>query len=142
METARNDFWADAEIISSYTRAQAIEDGMLNDISEVAREAGITVPVAITAAAWSNCVEWTDADTKRQTYQDVSGRLWDVVSMLAFRMRSAKRRGENSSTVHFQMIRVPRGGRGRTAKKVVLKSVIGGGDNGEMVITVMLPDED
>ena len=43
-------FWDDAEVISSYSRAQAIEDGVLVDVSTVAKEAGIKFPVAMTAA--------------------------------------------------------------------------------------------
>ena len=36
------------EVISSYSRAQAIEDGVLVDVSSVARAAGIKFPVAMT----------------------------------------------------------------------------------------------
>jgi len=39
--------FADAEYISVYTRAEAIEDGVLKDVSELAREAGFKYPVAI-----------------------------------------------------------------------------------------------
>ena len=35
------------EVIYSYTRAQAIEDGVLADASKMAREAGFRIPVAI-----------------------------------------------------------------------------------------------
>ena len=45
-----------ADLIHSYSRAQAIEDGVLIDVSTVAREAGITYPVALTSAAWGRCV--------------------------------------------------------------------------------------
>lgn len=69
------------EAISTYSRRQAIEDGMLVDISEMAAEAGFNCPVAITRAAWSDCVKWTEADSNRQTHQDESGRLWDVLWM-------------------------------------------------------------
>ena len=82
-------FWDDAEIISTYTRAQAIEDGMLVDVTETAREAGFRYPVAMTSAAWSDCVAWTDEDTQRQAPQDESGRLWDVLWMA----KQAARRG-------------------------------------------------
>ena len=45
-------FWDDAEIIYPYTRAQALEDGVLVDVSEIAKEAGIKFPVALTAAVY------------------------------------------------------------------------------------------
>ena len=44
------------EVISSYSRAQAIEDGALVDVSEMAREAGIKAPICLTQGAWSICV--------------------------------------------------------------------------------------
>ena len=44
------------DVIYQYTRAQAIEDGMLIDVTETAREAGITIPTALTAAVWERCV--------------------------------------------------------------------------------------
>jgi hypothetical protein len=34
--------------IHSYSRAQAIEDGVLSDVSSAAREVGIRYPVALT----------------------------------------------------------------------------------------------
>ena len=39
-------------VISVYTRAQAIEDGILVDVSETAREAGFRIPVAVTRSVW------------------------------------------------------------------------------------------
>ena len=39
-------------VIFAYTRAQAIEDGILVDVSETAREAGFRIPVAITRTVW------------------------------------------------------------------------------------------
>jgi hypothetical protein len=38
----------EADLIHRYTRAQAIADGVLIDVSAVARKAGITYPVALT----------------------------------------------------------------------------------------------
>ncbi len=39
--------------ISAYSRAQAIEDGILVDVSDTAREAGFNIPVAITRTVWN-----------------------------------------------------------------------------------------
>ena len=41
-------------VISAYTRAQAIADGVLVDVSEMAREAGLKHPTALTATVWRN----------------------------------------------------------------------------------------
>jgi hypothetical protein len=45
-----------ADLIHRYTRADALRDGVLIDVSAAAREAGIRWPLALTAAAWANCV--------------------------------------------------------------------------------------
>ncbi|HEV8714223.1 MAG TPA: DUF6573 family protein, partial [Candidatus Binatia bacterium] len=46
----------DAEIISLYTRSQAIEDGFLVDVSVLARESGFKWPVAVTRRVWDEVV--------------------------------------------------------------------------------------
>ena len=66
-------------VISTYTRAQAIEDGVLVDVGSTAQEAGFKWPVALTVGAWADCVAWTEDDSRQQVYQDESGRLWDVL---------------------------------------------------------------
>jgi hypothetical protein len=45
-----------ADLIHRYTRADAIRDGVLIDVSATAREAGFKYAVALTAAAWAQCV--------------------------------------------------------------------------------------
>ena len=62
----------------AYTRAQAIEDGILVDVSETAREAGFNIPVAVTRAVWNRLVAVPEGYLG---FQDERGRLWDVVSM-------------------------------------------------------------
>lgn len=125
------------EVIFGYSRAQAISDGVLVDVSFMAGEAGFTVPVAMTSAVWCDCVEWSDEDSRRQTHQDESGRLWDVLWMAHLAARRAQ--GE---TIVFTLHRVPRGGKGRMPGKVTLQLHIGPGDAEEPVITVMMPGED
>lgn len=126
------------EPIHTYTREQAIDDGMLVDVTETATEAGFRIPVAMTRAAWADCVEWSEADSKRQTYQDEAARLWDVLWMAM----NAARRGAGRQSLQFQLYRVPRGGRATRPRLVELVASIGSGDQGEPVITIMLPGED
>ena len=126
------------DVIYSYTRAQALEDGYLVDVSEMAREAGFKLNTVLTRTVWNDCVEWDDDDSKRQTYQDQDGRLWDVLFMAS----NSARMNPNSSQILYQLYRVPRGGRGKRAKLVTLKLHIGPGDQGEPVITIMMPNED
>lgn len=135
-------------VIYAYTRAQALADGVLVDVSNAATEAGFKVSVALTRAAWDDCVEWTDEDNRRQTVQNESGRLWDVLWMgyiaIASRLRvpESGRSQERFPALFYQLYRVPRGGRAMRPRKVTLKMLSGPGDNGEHVITIMLPHED
>ena len=127
------------DVISTYTCSQAIEDGQLIDVSETAREAGFTLPVAMTATVWADCIAWTDDDNKRQAYQDESGRLWDVLHMASHGIRTNKTSGDQ---LLYQLYRVPRDGHSTEAVLVTLKLIIGPGDTPEPVITILLPNED
>lgn len=130
MEKFSDNLWEGAEVISVYTRKQAIEDGTLVDVSETAREAGIKFPVALTRSVWCEYVEVPTGVTG----QDERGRLWDVVWML----RIAAARSEGEQIYYRLYVR----NNNRPPKLVTLKALCGPGDNGEPVITVMLPDED
>jgi len=120
------------DLIYAYTRAQAIEDGVLVDVSEMAREAGFKWPVAVTAEVWATI---ENIPPKLQGFQDVQGRLWDVLWML----KLASRRG--GTETHYRLI-VDRNENGRRLRYLTLKAVSGPGDDAEPVITVMLPWQD
>ena len=127
------------EVISTYTRAQAIDDGLLIDTGSMAQEAGFKWPVAITANAWADCVAWTENDSGKQVHQDQSGRLWDVLFLASHAIRTASGSGDR---LLFQLYRVPRDGRSMEAVLTTLKLIAGPGDQGEPVITILWPDED
>ena len=127
------------DVISTYTRAQALEDGVLIDPGTMAAEAGFKWPVAITADAWADCVAWTEDDSARQVHQDQDGRLWDVLFMAFYAVRTSQESGDR---ILFQLLRVPRDGRSTKAKLVTLRMIVGPGDSGEPVITILLPHED
>ena len=127
------------DVISTYTRAQAIEDGVLIDAGNIAQEAGFQWPVAVTSAAWADCVAWSEDDSDKQVHQDESGRLWDVLFMASHAVRTRSGSGDR---LLFQLYRVSRDGRSTQAELTTLKLIVGLGDQGEPVITVLLPDED
>jgi hypothetical protein len=122
------------EPIFSYSRAQAIEDGVLVDVSSVAKEAGITFPVALTSAVYEKYVKVP----KGVKLQDESGRLWDVLWMTRFAIKSSK---PGSSEIVVKL-HVRNDNRPGTPPLVLLKAVCGPGDHAEPVITIMLPEED
>ena len=126
-------------VISTYTRAQSIEDGVLVDVGSMANEASFKWSVALTSAAWADCVAWTDADSQQQVHQDQSGRLWDVLYMASHGIRTRKDVGDR---LLFQLYRLPRDGHSMEAELITLKLIVGPGDSGEPVITILLPHED
>jgi hypothetical protein len=131
-------------LIFSYTRAQAIADGVLVDVSKLAKEAGFRYPVAVTAAVWAECVTVPDGVAG----QDETGRLWDVLNLLRFAIASkvAVPRyalpGQNldGERVDFA-VHVRKNSEG-DPPLVDLYALCGPGDNGEPVVTIMLPNED
>ena len=122
-----------ADLIHRYSRGDAIADGVLLDVTSTAREAGIRYPVALTRAVWERCV----AVPAGVVWQDEAGRLWDVLWLLA----CAIRRGNDGREVRFG-VHVRNDNHDRTPPLVRLKAVCGPGDDGEPVVTIMLPDED
>jgi hypothetical protein len=103
-------------------------------VSTTAREAGSKYPVALTAAAWGRCVTVPPG----VACQDEAGRLSDVLTMLRFAVRSP---GGDGPEVRFG-VHVRNDNRDRTPPLVRLKALCGPGDQGEPVVTVMLPHED
>lgn len=129
------------EVIYSYTRAQALEDGVLVDVSEMAQEAGFKFPVALTQRLHAEVI--TPDPRAAEEGQSVDGRLWDALHMLHMAIRGAipkktYRTGVSQVTeyqCYFIMNR-------RQRRLLTLKAVCGPGDDAEPVITIMLPDED
>jgi hypothetical protein len=118
--------------IHSYSRAQAIADGVLIDVTATAREAGIRYPVALTRAAWERCITVPPG----VVCQDEAGRLWDVLGLL--RCAAGRCPGpEVRLGVH-----VRGDNREGTPPLVRLKALCGPGDDARPCITVMLPWED
>jgi hypothetical protein len=119
------------EILYVYSRANAIEDGLLIDVTTTANEAGIRYPTAVTRAVWERYV----AVPRSACWQDEAGRLWDIMTML----RHAARAAPDSSEIRFVVyVRNDE----TQPKPVTLKAVCGPGDDLEPVVTVMLPEED
>ena len=122
------------EPIHVYSRAQAFEDGVLIDVSKIAKEAGFMIPVALTYAVWADCVVWVEEEEK--AIQDEVGRLWDVVFMSAL----AAQRANQEGSAQVLLMRVPRGG--VRPQVVKLNMVVGAGDTQDPVITIMQQGED
>ncbi len=114
------------EVIFTYSRAQAIEDGVLMDLSHVdsIREHW-KFPFACTSTVWTII----EAALKREG-EDLSGICHDI-SVLA---HLAIPTGRDTNEIRFKVIIA-----GRTH---TLKLHLGPGDTSAPVLTLMLPHED
>ena len=118
-------------MISAYSRAQAIADGVLVDVSEMAHEAGVKIPTALTHAVWADYVRVPEG----VECQDESGRLWDILMMFRF---AAKQSPKQDTLLFDLFVRNDN----QSAKRVSFKAICGPGDTPEPVLTILLPDED
>jgi hypothetical protein len=122
----------DPDLISAYSRSDALADGLLVDVTETAREAGFLYPVALTRAAWELCIALSPP--AKRAGNDVRGRLWDVIWM----MRWAIGRSRGGPDIAFEVLCVTTSAR---PSRVALRAVVGPGDDAEPVVTVMLTEE-
>jgi hypothetical protein len=122
------------EVIYSYTRAQAVADGVQVDVSKVAAEAGIRFPVFLTRTVFDSFVTVPEGVTG----QDEAGRLWDIVWMLRFGIIRA-RPGVDRIPVAMYVRND-----NHAARLVKLIATCGALDidDPQPAITVMMPDED
>jgi hypothetical protein len=125
-------FWDDADVISVYTRGQAIADGVLIDITELVRHY-FKYPVAVTAAVW----RMLDTIPAWSGYESVGARARDMAHMLCYQAST-----QRTDVLLFNILITKPGGGPRKARLVTLKSHIGPGDDYASVITIMLPEED
>ncbi|MCF8568557.1 hypothetical protein LLE49_27950 [Alicyclobacillus tolerans] len=123
--------WSNADVIHTYTRDQALEDEVLINVTNLAKETGVCLPVAVTAKLWHEYIVPSEADEAQG--QDTNGRLWDVLYLFAI---SARR--TNGSMLRYDVGFLVNG----QHQVVRLKALIGPGDNWEPVITIMLSNED
>jgi len=128
-------------VIDTYTRSQAIADGVLVEVpDDLAREAGLRAPVALTRAAWDECVRWTEEDTTTTGIpQQETARLRDVLYMASLAIRLSRR---NARRRAFTVSRVPRPGAQYQSSRVDLVVAAGPGDQDELALTIMLRGED
>jgi hypothetical protein len=120
----------DSDVIHTYSREQAIADGVLVDVTTTAKEAGFKFPVALTSAVRAR-LEPSEHDATRG--QSFEGRLWDVLMVLRYCAGNV-----DTDIVTFEVI-VAENDEQHT---VHLKAHIGPGDNAEPVVTIMFEHED
>ena len=125
---------AEFEVIHTYSRAQAIEDGVLVDVSKVVpdlvQNAGIKLHVAMTSEVWNEYVQVPEGIVG----QDWKGRLWDILYLFQVQARRAK-----GSEILFQLYAR---NDNRRPRRVTLKAVCGPDDAGKPCVTILTPAQD
>lgn len=129
--TLNHDF---GEVVFTYTRAQAIADGVQVEVTKTAQEAGIRFPMFITRAVFDNYV----AVPAGVTAQDEAGRLWDLVWMTRFAILRSKPGCDRLPVALYV--------RNDNTRSRLVKLVAQCGpldiDDPQPAITLMMPDED
>ena len=121
------------ETIFTYTRQDAIEDGVLVDVSACAKQAGFKFPVAITERVYNSINNIPPA----YDHEDYYGRLWDVLTTCRYAAKNSQ-----GDTILFQVILHTENNLLRRDIPITLKAICHGGDHREPVITIMFTDED
>ena len=127
--SAEQDEWP---VIYSYSRADALADGTLVDVSETARAAKFRIPVAVIRTIWTRCVEVPDG--VRNMSESV--RLWRVLHALHIGIALCF---GCSDRLTFKLDVPSVDG---AVEHVEILAVCGPGDDGEPVLTLMAPDEE
>ena len=132
------------QVVHVYTRAQAIADGGLFDVTDTEGGRLFGVPVAITAGLHADINDFpNDGSIQGEKAQDwqrrrFEVRLWDVM-FVGLTLGSSCPKNELVYTIEMPVNR-PGGNVART-KNYRVKMVVHGGDNGERVYTFMRRDE-
>lgn len=124
----------DMPIIFIYTRREALEDGVLVDVTELAKEASFVIPVAITAEVEAKILSISKEGEKFGQSRD--GRLWDIIWMLRVAIMQD---GEKSPGLIFFTVLVQND---NEPEAISLKAICGPRDDGKPVVTIMFPYED
>lgn len=120
-------------IIYSYTRSQAIEDGVLIDVTPQAMESGFKVPVAVGDHLYHRYI--VPPDGLDGYGQSIKGRLHDVLYLA----QAAAIKNDGWRVVFDCMFLMGEGPRFETVKIV---AVICGDDQGKPAITICLPEDE
>ena len=125
--------WAGFEVIHKYTRAQAIEDGVLVDVTARARACGFRLPVAMTATLFADCESWAEGADWGNGEPTPDQFVHWLLCFACETIRASKAINTDRLTLpltHFA---------GRPRSAVIH---IGPGDDAEPVITLMYPGEE
>ena len=128
-----SDPFAGFELISVYTRQNAIDDQVLFDITDAARTSGFKIPIAATAAVYAYIDPSPELIAAGHSLAERTRLLLDVLYFAAAVY-------PDRSEVHFKVFFIL--SPGCPPEPVPLKALCHPGDDGEPVLTILLPNED
>lgn len=123
------------------TFAQAIEKGVLVNVTQAAEEAGFPVPMVMTHAVWDTCIESRDTHENREDHKPIMRTedfLWGFMWTLRLSFKDLK----NNFVAYFTELGTQRHPKTGKQKPIPLKATLARGDRGEWHIRVMLASEE
>lgn len=146
--------FASEDLIYSYTRKQAIDDGILVALSGYApdeietwipamvSEVGIKIPLCVTRSLWDELIAMNPR--AEQAMNDTKGRLWDVLFMFVMAARQSAGEDQLKYTLRVVLGDGSRYGKRNASRPqlVRVKAACGPDDDGKPCFTLMMHDED
>lgn len=132
--------FSEYDLIHTHTRAQALEDGDLIDVTAQAQDAGLTCPAACTAALYGQLVgNGPNAALRLEAMLHTLRRAIEA-GVREWVLQGAQ--GDGPKEVTFAMQDNHTEGLPEDGERVDAYAAIGPGDDGEPVLTIMLSYED
>ncbi len=125
--------WEDFQEICTYTRKDALEAGLLIDVSQIAIQAGYAWPVAITAEVWQDYIQLPGQG--RPTHQGETERVNELLYLL---MHEIQNGDQDRAEISFAFLLLSNPS---SLKPVTLKAVVTPDDDGNPCITILKPLE-
>lgn len=95
----------------------------------------IHMPVLVTIRLWELCVEWSEVDSKLQTYQDIDGRLFDILFTCGNAINRNHKLLYEQYRINYVCYAIPRDGQStRPIEKVLSATIASGGGGLALVI--------
>ena len=125
--------FSDFTIISTYTRADALADGVLIDITPTAQTYGFKLPFAISDALYHGYMMPPEGLLGQG--QSLEGRMHDLLTLAMVAARGCR----DGNRIELEALFLMRPGQ---LEKVRCVLHVGPGDEGEAVLTLMLPEDE
>lgn len=123
---------AAAETIAEvkYTRAQALEEGLLMDITELSKNFGIKIPAAVTVDVFVHCI-LEETEEGEPNHEEMSDRLVNMLLSFVNALLKEPDLGKSAEIdLNVQLGKEPH---------PPIQAKLHGGDEGEPVMTFMFP---